>query len=205
MRPPRVGFLTSAVRLEQLPSLPYPEVAFAGRSNVGKSSLLNALVFQHRLARVSATPGRTRSINLYPVDGKWILVDLPGYGYAKVARSQREEFRELIMGYLLTRQQLVLACVLVDSRHDPTADDLALLEELEMHARRYAVILTKIDALSQRQLVERQEQLNALIAQCRWCAGVISTSTRTGVGRDKLWSLIMNYVTTFHHPHRRTQ
>ncbi|MCS7000397.1 MAG: ribosome biogenesis GTP-binding protein YihA/YsxC [Bacteroidota bacterium] len=200
MQVPKVGFLCSAVQLEQLPKYSFPEVAFAGRSNVGKSSLLNALVFQRNLARVSATPGRTQSINIYPVDGKWMLVDLPGYGYARVSKQQREEFRKLILGYLLGRPNLVLACVLVDSRHDPTADDTSLLEELELHQRRFAVVLTKCDALSSQHAEERIAQLRHLVHQCSWCMDVVCTSARTGQGRSQLWALIHKALRTYHSP-----
>ncbi|KXB97319.1 MAG: hypothetical protein AA908_07500 [Chlorobi bacterium NICIL-2] len=192
MHTPRVAFLRSVVRLEELPDYPFPEVAFAGRSNVGKSSLLNALVLQRRLARTSATPGQTRSINLYPVNGEWVLVDLPGYGYARVARQQREEFRRLVMGYLLERKQLALACVLVDARRDPTNDDLALLEELELHHRRFAVILTKADTIAPVALQERLDQIRGLVEQCTACMDVLATSARTKLGRTHLWALIRN-------------
>ncbi len=202
MHPPRVAFLRSVVRLEELPNYPFPEIAFAGRSNVGKSSLLNALVLQRRLARTSATPGQTRSINLYPVDGEWVLVDLPGYGYARVSHQQRDEFRRLVMGYLLERKQLALACVLVDSRRDPSNDDLALLEELELHQRRFAVILTKADTIAPGALEERLEQFRALVEQCTACQDVLATSARTKLGRTQLWALIQNAIS--HHRTQRT-
>lgn len=192
MQSPRVAFLRSVVRLEELPDYRFPEVAFAGRSNVGKSSLLNALVLQRRLARTSATPGLTRSINLYPVDGEWVLVDLPGYGYARISRQQREEFRRMVMEYLLERKQLALTCLLVDARHDPANDDLALLEELELHRRRYAVILTKADTIAPGALEERLAQIRGLVEQCTACLDVIATSARTKLGRTQLWAVIRN-------------
>ncbi|RMF34223.1 MAG: YihA family ribosome biogenesis GTP-binding protein [Chlorobiota bacterium] len=202
MHTPRVAFLRSIVRLEELPDYPFPEVAFAGRSNVGKSSLLNALVLQRRLARTSATPGQTRSINLYPVNGEWVLVDLPGYGYARVSHEQRDEFRRLVMGYLLERKQLALACVLVDARRDPSNDDLALLEELELHQRRFAVILTKADTVAPVALKERLEQIRALVEHCSACQDVLATSARTKLGRTQLWALIQNVLN--HHRTQRT-
>lgn len=195
MHAPKVGFLASYDRLEQVPDYPFPEVAFAGRSNVGKSSLLNALVMQRRLAHVSATPGRTRGINFYPVDGAWMLVDLPGYGFARVSKQERERFRDLIMGYLLDRQQMVLANILLDSRHDPTPDDLSLIEELELHKRPYALVLTKADALTESQARQRLEQIRALVAQCEHCADVVLTSARTGLGRPQLWAIVRRAVT----------
>ncbi|GIV53583.1 MAG: putative GTP-binding protein EngB [Candidatus Kapaibacterium sp.] len=202
MQIPTVGFLASYARLDQLPSYSFPEVAFAGRSNVGKSSLINALVFQRALAQVSSTPGRTRTINIYPVNGEWMLVDLPGYGYAKVSKQQRTQFRQLLMGYLLERPQLALACLLVDSRHDPTADDCALIEELELHHRTYAVILTKADALSPAAVDERHHQLRHLVQHCTGCVDVLVTSARTGLGRTQLWGCIRRTLAQYHH--RRT-
>jgi GTP-binding protein len=201
MHVPTVGFLASYVRLEDMPDYSFPEVAFAGRSNVGKSSLINALVFQRSLAQVSSTPGRTRSINVYPVNGEWMLVDLPGYGFARVSKQQREQFRQLVMGYLLRRRQLALACVLVDSRHDATADDLALIEELELHHRTYAIVLTKADALSEADAVERQRQLEHLVQHCAGCVGVIVTSARSGRGRTQLWAVIRRTLDRFRHQH----
>lgn len=194
MRARQVAFLTSALRVEDLPQYPFPEVAFAGRSNVGKSSLINTLVAQRRLARVGATPGQTRSINLYPVDSEWVLVDLPGYGYARVSLQQRKNFHRLVMQYLMEREQLVLACVLTDVRHEPTRDDLALMEELELNHRQFAVILTKADTLTPSAVEERRSQLLGLVANCSSCAGVIATSARTKIGRHQVWSLIQNAV-----------
>jgi GTP-binding protein len=194
MRARQVAFLTSALRVEDLPQYPFPEVAFAGRSNVGKSSLINTLVAQRRLARVGATPGQTRSINLYPVDSEWVLVDLPGYGYARVSLQQRKNFHRLVMQYLLEREQLVLACVLTDARNDPTRDDLALMEELELNHRQFAVILTKADTLTPSAVEERRSQLLGLVANCSSCAGVIATSAHTKIGRHQVWSLIQNAV-----------
>ncbi len=198
MHPPKVGFLASYVQLDQLPDYAFPEVAFAGRSNVGKSSLINALVFQRSLAHVSSTPGRTRSINIYPVNGQWMLVDLPGYGYARVSKQQREDFRQLLLGYLLERRQLAVACVLIDSRHDPSADDLSLIEELELRGRRYAVILTKADALSPADVEERTEQIRHLVQHCTGCQAVMATSARTGQGRTQLWALIRKTLAQYH-------
>ncbi|MCX7930036.1 MAG: ribosome biogenesis GTP-binding protein YihA/YsxC [Chlorobi bacterium] len=194
MNAPKVGFLASYDWLEQVPDYPFPEVAFAGRSNVGKSSLLNALVLQRRLAHVSAAPGRTRSINFYPVNGAWMLVDLPGYGFARVSKQERQRFRDLILGYLLHRRQMALACILLDSRHEPTAGDLSLLEELELHYRPYAVVLTKADTLVHAHAQERLEQIQGLLRQCNHCMGVVLTSAHTGAGRTQLWAIIQKAV-----------
>lgn len=194
MRVPTVGFLGSATHLEQLPKASFPEVAFAGRSNVGKSSLINALVLRRRLAHVSATPGRTRSINIYPVDGEWMLVDLPGYGFAQLPQQQRVALYELVKNYLLRRAQMALACILLDSRHDPTARDLAILEMLELHQRRFAVVLTKADTVSSSFLQERIDQVRNLVHQCAWCIDVLATSARTGEGRSSLWAVIRKAI-----------
>lgn len=195
MHVPTVGFLGNATHVERLPKTSFPEVAFAGRSNVGKSSLINALVLRRRLAHVSATPGRTRSINIYPVNGEWMLVDLPGYGFAQLPQQQRVALHELAKSYLLHRTQMALACILLDSRHDPTPRDLAILEMLELYHRRFAVVLTKTDAVrSASFLQERIDQICNLVHECSWCVDVLATSARTGEGRSSLWAVIRKAI-----------
>jgi len=132
-----------------------PEIAFAGRSNVGKSSLLNRLVGRRSLARVSRTPGRTREINFFRVNDQFILADLPGYGYARVSKTRKAEWRPLIEGYLTKTPQLAGVVQLLDMRHEPSDDDIAMLDllsELEMPT---VVVLTKSDKLSKKAAAER--------------------------------------------------
>jgi GTP-binding protein len=165
-----------------------PEVAFAGRSNVGKSSLLNRLVHRKKFARVSNTPGRTREINFFKVNDAFVLVDLPGYGYARVSKDQRAEWRPLIESYLRRSPQLRGIVHLLDVRHDPTTDDKLMLDFLSEIGVPTIVVLTKIDKLTsaerRKQLVELPLRLGLDLEQ------VIPFSAATGEGRDELGAAI---------------
>ncbi len=166
------------------PEAGLPEVAFSGRSNVGKSSLLNKLVRRRAFARVSKTPGRTREINFFGVNGAFLLVDLPGYGYARVSKERKGEWGGLIEGYLRNNANLRGVVQLLDARHDPTDDDLRMFDLLGEIGVPALVVMTKIDKLSARQ---RAVQLRALALRC----GVeedqmIPCSAITGEGRDDL-------------------
>jgi GTP-binding protein len=146
-----VAFVKSAEELDQLPDDGRPEIAFVGRSNVGKSSLVNLLCGRKNLAKSSSTPGKTRTFNYYDVGGKWYLVDLPGFGYAKVARTERDRWARLIVDYLEQRSSLRLVLHLVDCRHPPGEIDLSLLDLMQGGWVPYIVVLTKTDKLSANQ------------------------------------------------------
>ena len=166
------------------PDATLPEIAFAGRSNVGKSSLLNRLVHRKKFARVSNTPGRTREVNFFKVNDSFLLVDLPGYGYARISKERRAEWRPLIESYLKSTNQLRGVVQLLDSRHDPTPDDLQMLDYLGDIGVPTIIVLTKIDKLTAK---ERQRQR----AQIAGAAGVdddqtIVFSATTGEGRNEL-------------------
>jgi len=166
------------------PPTELPEIAFAGRSNVGKSSLLNRLVHRKKFARVSNTPGRTREVNFFKVNDSFLLVDLPGYGYARISKERRAEWRPLIESYLKSTNQLRGVVQLLDSRHDPTPDDLQMLDYLGDIGVPTIIVLTKIDKLTAK---ERQRQR----AQIAGAAGVdddqtIVFSATTGEGRNEL-------------------
>ena len=166
------------------PEASLPEVAFAGRSNVGKSSLLNRLVHRKKFARVSNTPGRTREVNFFKVNDRFVLVDLPGYGYARVSKEKRAEWKPLIEGYLRTSPELRGIVELLDARHDPTADDLKMLDFLGEIGVPTIVVLTKFDKLTPSERKsrghERAAQLGLESDQ------VIPFSAVTGEGRDAL-------------------
>jgi GTP-binding protein len=190
----RAEFVKGATAPGQFPVSTLPEIAFIGRSNVGKSSLINTLVRSSKIARVSNTPGKTQEINFFVTDLGFMLVDLPGYGYARVSKTQREQFSSLIKAYVLKREQLAVTCVLVDARHDPQPLDLAMIEELEFAQRRYAVILTKCDKLKPAALQERTQQVQELLSQCTSLVDVIATSSDTGLGRHQLLGLMKRIV-----------
>lgn len=166
------------------PEASLPEVAFAGRSNVGKSSLLNRLVHRKKLARVSNTPGRTREINFFKINDAFVFVDLPGYGYARVSKERRAEWRPLIESYLRRSPQLRGIVQLLDVRHDPTADDRLMLDFLSELGVPTIVVLTKIDKLT---AAQRKKRLHELAVQLRLDEEqVIVFSAVTGEGRDEL-------------------
>ncbi len=148
MRITDAEFVIGAAHRSQLPRTVWPEIAWAGRSNVGKSSLINRVVGRHNLARTSNKPGKTRQINFYRVDNKWYLVDLPGYGYASGPAEERVGWRDLIEPYLRDRKQLAGVAVLVDSRIGPTELDKMMFEWLAAHRTPWAVVLTKVDKVS---------------------------------------------------------
>jgi GTP-binding protein len=176
------------------PEATLPEVAFAGRSNVGKSSLINALVHRKKLARVSNTPGRTREINFFSVNDTFVLADLPGYGYARVSKEARASWRPLIEGYLKRSPMLRGVVQLLDARREPTEDDLQMLEFLASLGTPTLVVATKMDKLRP---AERTARLDALARS----AGVdldqvIPFSTVTGEGRNELAEAIVSLLAT---------
>jgi len=150
MRIHSATFLKSAVNLDTAPQSPLPEFAFIGRSNVGKSSLINMLTNKDKLARVSKTPGRTREINFFTINKEWSLVDLPGYGYAKVSKEMRDQFNEFVSEYLLDRENLCGTFVLIDSRHSPQKIDLQFVAWLIDNQIPFALIFTKADKVKPR-------------------------------------------------------
>jgi GTP-binding protein len=168
-----------------------PEIVFCGRSNIGKSSLLNALTNSHGLARTSSEPGRTQTINFFLVNEQIYFVDLPGYGYARVSKSVRDTWGEMIEGYLQGRKQLKLALMLVDSRIPPTESDKTMKEWLDHFGIPNAVVLTKADKISR----------NVLTKALRTCAETLKTkeilafSALTGLGKDKILSEIRQAIT----------
>lgn len=169
-----------------------PEVAFSGRSNVGKSSLINALVRRKALARVSATPGKTREINFFDVNHSFVLADLPGYGFARVSKEQRAAWRPLIESYLRKSTELRGVVQLLDSRHDPTNDDLTMLEFLADLGAPTIVALTKVDKLRARDIPVRVRAIaneTGLDDQ-----QLIPFSAQTGLGRDELADAIVQLV-----------
>ncbi|MBT4890069.1 MAG: YihA family ribosome biogenesis GTP-binding protein [Rhodospirillales bacterium] len=180
-------FVLGAVKLDQIPTTSLPEIAFAGRSNVGKSSLINTLTRRKYLARTSNTPGRTQEINFFNLDEKLMIADLPGFGYAKVSRSRVEEWTKLVNSYLKGRAQLRRVLLLVDSRHGLKSSDLEVMKMLDVAAVSYQIVLTKSDKIGKvdcarliKKINEKAKHHTALHPE------VIATSSRKGIGIDIL-------------------
>ena len=169
-----------------------PEVAFAGRSNVGKSSLINKLLRRSKAARVSNTPGRTREINFFRVNDKFILVDLPGYGYARVAKNRKAEWKPMIDAYLRGSQTLRGIVQLLDIRHDPTNDDIQMLDFLSEVGVPTMIVMTKTDKLTKSQAATRIATIVASLGLDE--EQVIPFSSVTGLGRDELAEAVMSLV-----------
>lgn len=184
----KAEFVTSYGSFSQLPPSERVEIAFSGRSNVGKSSLINKLFNRKNLARVSAVPGKTATINFYKADTIFI-VDLPGYGYAKVAKSEKKRWNELIGGYLSAERELALVVQLVDFRHPPTADDIQMINALIDGEIPFLIALTKADKLSKNQRSERREALKTELP-CAEDLTIIETSADTGEGIEELRAII---------------
>lgn len=172
----------------QLPKSEIPEIAFAGRSNVGKSSLLNKLFNRKQLARVSSVPGKTITINFYDVDGVK-FVDLPGYGYAKISKQEKERFAELMEGYFQSGRNLKLVVQLVDMRHKPTADDIGMIEFMKQMEIPFIIVMTKSDKLKVKEFKKRLED-SAKELEFAGDVPIIPFSSQTGEGADKVKSLI---------------
>jgi GTP-binding protein len=180
-------FVMGAAKIEQLPAPDLPEVAFAGRSNVGKSSLINGLVGMHKLARASTEPGRTREVNFFDLDGKMRLVDLPGYGWAKASKTTVKKFQDLGRDYLRGRVTLKRVYLLIDSRHGLKSVDAEALDALDLAAVSYQIVLTKADKLKKGEAERMAEAtLKAVSKRPAAYPEVAVTSAEKGVGMPEL-------------------
>jgi len=184
-------FVTSSAKPEQFPSDGLPEIAFLGRSNVGKSSLINALVGRKGLAFTSSTPGRTQTINFYRINGSLYFVDLPGYGYARAPKERVRQWHDLVESYLLTREALGLSFLILDARRGWMDRDLQLKQWLEFHNRRYQVIATKTDKLK-----NQSEQEHGLARIRKEHVEPLPFSAHTGRGVREIWQVISKTLQT---------
>lgn len=184
----KAEFYTSYGSFKQIPKSTRTEIAFAGRSNVGKSSLINKIFNRKALARVSAVPGKTATINFYSLEGVF-FVDLPGYGYAKVSKSEKERWGELIEGYLNDDRRLALVFQLVDFRHPPTKDDIMMINFLIDSGLPFVVVLTKADKLSKKQRAERRAALMTELP-CAEDITIVEFSAQTGEGAEEIRGII---------------
>lgn len=182
-------FVISAVGPAQYPEDGLPEIALAGRSNVGKSSLINKMLQRKNLARTSSQPGKTQTLNFYKINGELYFVDLPGYGYAKVSMQQRQEWGKFIEAYLLKRDLLKLVILLVDVRHPPTRDDIAMYDWLAHYDIPICIVATKADKIPRSQWQKHLKQVKETLL-VRPADSVILFSSETGLGRDELWERI---------------
>lgn len=194
MKVNKAEFLKSAFKEEDWPTDRRPEVAFIGRSNVGKSSLINSLLGVRGLARTSSTPGRTQSLNFFDINNKFRFVDLPGYGYARVPKNIKSTWGEMATTYLANRSQLVLSIHIVDSRHEPTKQDLQLHEWLEHNDKSRLIVATKSDKLSNNELRKNLGRVERVFPRDT----VLAYSAKTGQGQQELWQTIENAVSGFH-------
>jgi GTP-binding protein len=180
-------FVAGSDRIEALPPVGLPEIAFAGRSNVGKSSLVNALTGRTTLARVSHTPGRTQQLNFFELGGRLMLVDMPGFGFARVAKKKIKDWTGLIERYLRGRPSLRRVCLLIDARHGAMANDRAFMERLDAAAVSYQAVMTKADQMKPAEL---ERQILALAAELAKHAAahpeIIATSAHAGAGIPEL-------------------
>ena len=185
-------FVLGCAKIEQLPDPDLPEIAFAGRSNVGKSSLINALVGMHKLARASNEPGRTREVNFFDLDGRLRLVDLPGYGWAKASKTTVKKFQDLGRDYLRGRVTLKRVYLLIDARHGLKKVDDDALKALDLAAVSYQIILTKADKLKKGEAEKVQaETLKAISKRPAAFPAVLVTSAEKGMGMPELRAEIM--------------
>jgi len=181
-----VQFVQGATSLEQMPRAPFPEVAFVGRSNVGKSSIINRLLERKNLARTSSKPGKTQEINFFLINNRIHVADLPGFGYAKVSKRQREAWQKLIGSYLMHRKQLRLVFQLIDSRHEPTALDRELMMLMPESNAEHVIVLTKSDKLSGNTRQKSVSQVRKTLASLGQDKPIILSSAQDGRGRQDM-------------------
>ncbi|MBO4263076.1 MAG: YihA family ribosome biogenesis GTP-binding protein [Bacteroidales bacterium] len=199
MKVTRAIFAGSSTRVSQKPARRLPEFAFIGRSNVGKSSLINMLCGRNGLAMTSATPGKTRVVNHFLINDAWYLVDLPGYGYAKLARKGRQELADAIRDYILHSCDLQMLFVLVDCRHDIGRTDIDFIAELGEHGIPFSLVFTKTDKTGPKALQERIARDEAILLQdWEFLPPAFCTSARTGAGRDELLAYIDSILKSYH-------
>ena len=190
-------FVISNSRVEKCPTTGLPEYAFIGRSNVGKSSLINMLTARKGLAMTSQKPGKTQLINHFIINDAWYLVDLPGYGYARLGKDSRDSLRRMIEDYVLERKELVLLFVLLDCRHDPQKIDLEFVQWLGEEGVPFALVFTKADKLSKGRLAANVEAYKAKLRE-EWeeLPPIFVTSSEERMGRDELLGYIEEVNTT---------
>jgi GTP-binding protein len=188
-------FITSATQLEECPPATLPEVCFAGRSNVGKSSLINALLNKKNIARTSNVPGKTQQMNYYQVGSEFFLVDLPGYGYAKVPKKERERWGKNIREYLLDRESLSLILHVVDCRHDPSQLDEDFFYWMAMNEKPFSVVLSKSDKISRNKVNQSKAKVRRVLKEMNIEIPILPYSSDSREGVPEIKELITEFVT----------
>lgn len=182
-------FIKSAVSHDQYPDLDLPEIAFSGRSNVGKSSLINSLLNRKKLVKVSSNPGKTRTINFFLVNDQYVMVDLPGYGYAAVSKSEKQSWGKMIEDYLRNRVNLRNVVLLVDIRHAPTADDKLMYDFIKYYRQSVIVVATKLDKITRAAVKKNMNTIRQTLGIDKEDV-LIPYSSETHVGREELWEVM---------------
>lgn len=193
MKVNKAEIVTSAVHPSQYPKDNFPEIALAGRSNVGKSSFINKLLGRKNLVRTSSKPGKTRTLNFYNINDQFYFVDVPGYGYAKVSKSEREKWGRMMEEYFETREQLRAVVLVVDSRHKPTQDDIQMYDYVTYLNIPLIVVATKVDKLSKNKMNKYINDIKKVF-QANDNVPIIPFSAITGVNKDKVWAILEQYL-----------
>lgn len=193
MKVTKAEIVISAVSEAQYPTLNIPEIALAGRSNVGKSSFINRLINRRNLVRTSSKPGKTRTLNFYNINDKFLFVDVPGYGYAKVSKQERAKWGEMMEEYFETRDTLSCVILVIDSRHNPTEDDVNMYQYVKYLELPVIIIATKVDKLKKQQ---RHKNLKAIKKSLHHDNNdpIILFSAETGEGKDEAWRHLNQYI-----------
>lgn len=188
-------FISSATNLKKCPKPNYPEFAFIGRSNVGKSSLINTLTGKKGIAKTSSTPGKTQLINHFLINKQWYLVDLPGYGYAKVSKVQREKWNKMMKGYVEQRENLQCIFILVDGRIPFQQSDHDMITWMGANRIPFVIVITKADKVSQRKLMQNIKEMKEVL-KTEWnpLPDIIITSSQTQQGKNQLLQFIESYI-----------
>ncbi|MEX1161443.1 MAG: ribosome biogenesis GTP-binding protein YihA/YsxC [Balneolaceae bacterium] len=187
-------FITSATKLEECPPQNLPEICFAGRSNVGKSSLINTLLNKKNIARTSNVPGKTQQMNYYQVGEECFFVDLPGYGFAKVPKKERERWGRSIREYLMERESLRLILQVIDSRHDPSALDEDFFYWMALNQKPFCVLMSKADKLSNNKLAQSKAKVKSILADMNIEVPVLTYSCTSRKGIPEIQQLILDFV-----------
>lgn len=185
-------FLISAVSSKQYPNTGFPEIALAGRSNVGKSSFINRLIGRKNLVRTSSKPGKTRTLNYYTINESFYFVDVPGYGYAKVSKTEREKWGKMMEEYFQEREVLQAVVLVVDGRHKPTADDMQMVEYIRYLEIPLIVICTKMDKITNNKQAQALKQMKKALPDGDY--PVIPFSSVTGLNKEKVWDTLYPYL-----------